>query len=102
MRSWTRGFARNIGFTTNVMAEFWALRDGLLLALQMGINMLEVELDVKVVVDLVLASSTPNKAYSPLLNDCRCLIIRFQQVNMRHIFREANRCVDGFAKKGCT
>ena len=84
------------------MAKFWALMDGLLLALQMGINLLEVKLDTKVVIDLVLASSTPNRAYSPLLNDCRCLLIRFQQVNTRHIFREANRCVDGLAKRGCT
>ena len=29
---WLKGFSREIGSTTNVIAEFWALRDGLLLA----------------------------------------------------------------------
>ena len=29
---WMKGFARSIGFTTSITAEFWALRDGLLLA----------------------------------------------------------------------
>ena len=78
--SWLRGFARHIGFTTSVMARFWALRDGLLLSLQLGINLLEVKLDAKVVVDLVLASTTPNRDYFPLLNDCKCLLIKFQHV----------------------
>ena len=30
---WLKGFARSIGFATSVLAEFWALRDGLKLAL---------------------------------------------------------------------
>ena len=42
-----RGFSRNIGHTTSVMAEFWALHDGLTLAYQMGLPCLEVELDAK-------------------------------------------------------
>ena len=33
--------------------EFWALRDGLLLAVQMGILYLEVELDARSVVNIV-------------------------------------------------
>ena len=59
------------------MVEFWALRDGLLLASQMGISCLEVELDAKIVVNLVLSNSMPNKAYSSLLIDCRYLLNRF-------------------------
>ena len=45
--TWIRGFSRNIGHTTSVMAEFWALHDGLTLAYQMGLPCLEVELDAK-------------------------------------------------------
>ena len=45
---------RYIGVTTSINAEFWALRDGLRLASQMGITHLAVELDAKVIVDLVL------------------------------------------------
>lgn len=48
--AWLKGFNWGIGFTK---AEFWALRDGLLLAVQMGILYLEVELDARSVVNIV-------------------------------------------------
>ena len=67
----------------------------------MGIPFLEVEMDVKIVVDLVLSNSISIKAYSFLLNDCRFLLHKFWQVGVKHIFREANKCVDGLARKGC-
>ena len=38
-----------------MIAEFWALRDGLLLAAQMGIHFLEVECDAKIVTDALLS-----------------------------------------------
>jgi len=47
--TWIRGYIHNIGFTTSIIAEFWALQDGLQLPLQMGLACLEVELDAKVV-----------------------------------------------------
>ena len=34
---WVKGFARSIGFTTNIIAKLWALRDGLLLVDQIGV-----------------------------------------------------------------
>ena len=34
---WVKSFARSIGFTTSITVEFWALRDGLLLANQIGV-----------------------------------------------------------------
>ena len=46
------GFMRNIGQAISVAAKFWALRDGLVLAAQLGINHL-----VQVVVNLVLSKS---------------------------------------------
>lgn len=42
--NWFKGFARSIGFAIRVTAEFWALRDGLKLALSEGIQNLIVEL----------------------------------------------------------
>ena len=32
MGNWIKGFSRSVGFATSIIAEFWALRDGLLLA----------------------------------------------------------------------
>ena len=68
----------------------------------MGLACLEVELDAKVVVDLVLSSSVTNRDYSSLLNDCRYLLSRFQQIRVNHTFREVNRCADELAKRGCS
>ena len=75
---WVKGFARSIGFTASIIVELWALRDGLLLADQIGVQNLWIELDAKVVVELVQSNSTSNAFYSPLLADCRSLLGRFQ------------------------
>ena len=75
-RKWVKGYMRKIGMAS-VEAKFWALRDGLILASQMGINNIVVELDAKVLIDLVCATNSPNRYYTPLLNDCRILLTRF-------------------------
>ena len=69
---------------------------------QLGITHLAVELDAKVIVQLVLSNNDSNRAYSPILNDCRFLLNRFQHFKVSHIFREANRAVDRLAKEGCS
>ena len=99
---WVKGFMRNIGKTTSVAAEFWALRDGLMLAGQLGIDHLHVELDAQVVVNLVLSNKPINNSCAALLNDCRYLLEQFQHVKVTHVFREANKCADNLAKAGCS
>ena len=91
---WVKGFSRSIGFATSIIAEFWALRDGLILASQLVIQKIEVELDNQTVVDLVRSDSVANRSFLPLLNDCRSLLSRFHQVKVGHTFRKANRCAD--------
>ena len=98
---WVKGFLRSIGHTASVMTEWWALRDGLTLAIQLGINQLEVELDGKVIVEMLNGVDYPNRSYAPLLCDCRSLIARFMQVQVGQVFREANKCIDFLAKRGC-
>lgn len=75
---WVRGFARPIGFTTSITAEFWALRDGLLLAVRMGVQKLVIELDANVVVELMQSYSPSNAFYSSLMADCRSFLGKFQ------------------------
>ena len=99
---WVKGYSRSIGYTTSVLAKWWALRDGLILAIQLGINQLDVELDAKVIMDLLNGAECPNQSYSPLLNDCRSLIARLVQVQVGHVYREANQCADFLAKRGCS
>ena len=99
---WVKGFSRSIGFTSSIMVELWALRDGLRLDSQLGIQNLEVEMDAKVIVDLINSNANYNRAYSPLLHDCRLLLGRFPQVRVAHVFRKANKCVNALTKRGCS
>ena len=62
---------------------------------------LVIELDAKVVVELVQSKTTSNAFYSSLLADCRSLLGRFQHCKVQHVFREVNRVADALAKLGC-
>ena len=99
---WIKGYMRHIDVATSIIAEFWALRDGLMLASQLGITQLLVELDAKVIVDLVLSTKPSNNSYFSLLNDCRYLIRQFHWIKTSHVFREVNMCTNHLAKGGCT
>ena len=60
------------------MAEWWALHDGLILAIHLGINQLKVELNAKVIVEMLNSANYPNRSYATLLSDCRSLMARFR------------------------
>ena len=72
--SWVRAFVRNIGTTTSVLAKLWALKDGLQMCLNMQINTLEVELDVKVISNLMNNTGSLNATNYAIVADCRVLI----------------------------
>ena len=74
-----------------------------MLAAQLGIDHLHVELDAQIVVNLVISKKkTINNACSALLNDCGYLLERFQRVKITHVFREENICTDNLARAGCS
>uniref|UniRef100_A0A2N9F8F6 RNase H type-1 domain-containing protein n=1 Tax=Fagus sylvatica TaxID=28930 RepID=A0A2N9F8F6_FAGSY len=100
--TWVRGFSRTIGHTTSVQAELRALLDGMQLALELHITYLDIEMDSLVSVDLVLSKSVANIFFSPIVDDCRCMMEKFASVTLKHIYREANACVDLLAKEGCS
>ena len=52
-REWMKGFARAIGVTTSITAELWALPVGIRLCIALKIPAVIIELDAKVVVDLL-------------------------------------------------
>jgi hypothetical protein len=78
-----------------------ALKDGLLLAIDLEIFNLEIEMDSLVAVDLINSSTTSNVFFSTVVDDCRYLLERFELRSLKHIFREANGCVDLLTKAGC-
>ena len=96
---WVVGFSKRIGATSSFAAEWWGLREGLQLCWNLNISCLEVEMDAKVIVDVVRNPDYVNNINSPILDDCRQLLSKFHQVCFNHCFHKANQCADGLAKK---
>ncbi len=90
------GFLSAIGITTSVQIELMILKNGLLLAIN-----LEIEMDYLVAVNLVNSNSNTNAFLSSIVSDCRCLLKRFEQLTLKHIYRDANGCADILVKTGC-
>ncbi|XP_030931901.1 uncharacterized protein LOC115957726 [Quercus lobata] len=70
----------------------------LFLCSNLNIQFLVIELDAKAVVDVFLNPNYQNIAVSPILEDCRQLLLRFQQIQVKHCFCQANRCADLLAR----
>lgn len=68
---WVARFMRHIEETNSFAAELWGLRDGLMLCCSLNIPCVIVELDAKVVVDVLQNTNYDNVVVSPLLDDCR-------------------------------
>ncbi|GLU15130.1 hypothetical protein SLE2022_316500 [Rubroshorea leprosula] len=98
--NWVLGYARNIGFSSPLAAELWAIRDGLVLAIQRGFHNLIVESDSKVAVLLLTKGCVSTHPHSTLILDCRMLMQKIHQIHLVNIVRERNMCADQLAKMG--
>ena len=70
-------------------AELWGLRDGLKLAHSLHICKLIIEIDAKVIVDLIYENVAAQNAhpYNALIFDCRCLMHSFKKAHLCHVYR---------------
>ena len=55
-------------------------------------------MDAKSIVEVFQNTGYVNHVISPILDDCRQLITRFQNVHIKHYFQQANQCADGLAR----
>lgn len=97
---WVVGFSRKIGTTTSLLAELWDIRDGLMLCIDRNLPMVEVELDAKAVVDMLVNPKYSNNSISSILEDCKYLVSQIPQTRIKHCYFKANRCADKLARKG--
>ncbi len=98
-----RGFSHNLGITNSLATELWGLQDRLLLTCDLNVSKLIIEINAKAVVDLinpVNVNTTTSHPYSALINDCRYLILSFNEVKIQHAHYESNFCADLLAKEG--
>jgi ribonuclease HI len=100
--NWLRGFARHIGSASSVVAELWALRDGLSLVIDMDFLIVLIEIDAFIVVSFLSTNAPRHPCLSSLVDDCRYLLQRIPQNELKHVFREANKCADSLANLGRT
>ena len=97
---WVAGFSRHIGSSNSFTVELWGLREGLILCCNLNIDFLVVELDAQAVVDVMKNNAYVNNVISPILDDCRQLVARFQQIQFRFCYCQANRCANLLARMG--
>ena len=91
---WIKGFAYAIGTVTSIVAEFWALKDGIRLCITLKLPMVVIELDSKLVVDLLKKELNNPNDNDVLVADCRNSLRIIPTVRIRHCYREENKCAD--------
>ncbi|PKI49381.1 hypothetical protein CRG98_030309 [Punica granatum] len=89
---WLGGFAQNIGITTSVLAELWAVKTGLELAWDLEVRKLILEVDSEVVYHLLQSNRDQPVGYGPLLRDICVLSHRDWSIVPEHVYREGT-CV---------
>ncbi|GLU17060.1 hypothetical protein SLE2022_334570 [Rubroshorea leprosula] len=97
---WVLGFTRNIGFTTALATELWAIRDGLQLAFNLHFNHIIIETDYYVAFQLIFTAPNPHHPHGILILDCRALLNKIPHARLRHVFRESNMVANTMAKRG--
>lgn len=84
---WIRGYARAIGITTSVAAELWALRDiQMCLLLNLSAVEIEIELDAKLVVDLLKKDGDISNRNKNIVADCKEGLKQIPMVRIVHCY----------------
>ena len=76
------GYARAIGFTTNVAVELWALCDGINLCIDLNLENVIIELDAKLVVDLLMKDERSSNGNEVIIADCKEGLKRLPRVRI--------------------
>ncbi|XP_057734174.1 uncharacterized protein LOC130949486 [Arachis stenosperma] len=82
------------------MAKLWDFYVGIKLASELGIAKLVVESDSRCIVTLVQKAFPENHGSSSLIRSIKELLAKMDNVEVRHIYREANFYADALAKLG--
>ena len=89
-----------MGFSTSVAAELWALRDGIRLCIALKLPAVIIELDAKLIVDLLQKTDGHQNCIDALVSDCKTELGNIPRVQINHCYREANKCADALARRG--
>ena len=97
---WVKVFSRKIGTSSCLLAELWALRDGLIMARDLHIEKIIINVDALEVINLLSHTKATNRLTQPVVDYCMNTLQAFQEVQLQHCFRETNRATNFLAKLG--
>ncbi|PRQ19701.1 putative ribonuclease H [Rosa chinensis] len=95
---WLAGFMINVGKGHVLTAEAWGLLSGLKLATDLQVNKIEIESDSAILIKLIVEGCESSHPLGSILNSCKSLLNGFEDVKIKHIFRESNMTADAMAK----
>ncbi|KAF7808547.1 reverse transcriptase [Senna tora] len=96
-------FSHYPGTGNVILAELWALQIEVHLAINQGIQNLEIESDSNSAVQLMNDNNLPNTSnFFNVISNCKCLLLSLKQWKISHCYREANRCAAALANHGKT
>ena len=90
----------NYGASSIIVAEARALRDGVHTATEAGYRWLQIESDNLIVIEPLQGKSAIPWQINYVIQDVQHLLAQFDQVIIKHIYREANMAVDWLANYG--
>ena len=93
-------FATPVATTRSLFAEVYALREGLELAVECGVEYLWIEGDSRIAIEMLNGWREAEAEEKALMVDSRNLMKGFKGVTARHVFREANQSADHLANLG--
>ncbi|CAN1195125.1 Putative ribonuclease H protein At1g65750 [Linum perenne] len=93
-------FTMNLGVCTITRAEIRGAIAGLAMAWEYGFRRVELQLDSQVAISLLTSSQVPEHQHAAEVLHFQNLCRRDWIVNIRHIFREANKMADFLASRG--
>ena len=76
------------------------MRDGINFCFSLNLLAVEFEFDAKLVVNILSQANDPSGANDAILADCREGLKHIPLVKIQHCYREVNKCVDAFARRG--
>ena len=95
-------YKKYIGTTTNNVAEYKALLNGLLLAKEKGITRLEVYGDSKLVIEQITGNwKVKSRLLIPIHREICAFLINnpFEQITFQHVYRNNNKRADELANE---
>lgn len=91
-----------IGMSTVLRAEAVDLRNGVRMTVQLDIKNIIIEGDIKIIIDTFRGISSVPWQVQLLIQDVREYLKQFHEVQIQHVYREANRAADFLSRLGHT